>query len=211
MIDAQFLDVVEYDEALELMHSLRDQRLKDQIPDTILYLQHPPVITMGRRPALEDLKLGVNEIKDRGISFIQTDRGGKLTYHGPGQLVIYFIFSLAKRKLAIDEMVFKVEEGLRLYLETLGIEALRDKKNPGLWLGNKKIAQLGLHVHKQITTHGAAVNINCDLQPFTYMIPCGIEGAMATSVLLETKKNGDLKNAAKNLHKIYLKVFDLSK
>lgn len=208
MIQSRFLGTVAYQAALELMNQLRSERLQNIISDQLLFFEHPPVITMGRRDASGDFVLSPEEIRQKGIDLVQTDRGGKLTYHGPGQLVIYFIFDIAARKLPIDKFVWLAEEGLRLLLADYDIVAKRDKKNPGLWLGNKKIASLGFHIHKGITTHGIALNVWNDLTPFSFMVPCGVAEAAVTSVLLETGKKEALQKVGKKLLKVYGDVFE---
>lgn len=201
-----FLGMVPYAEALARMQALREDRLKDHIPDTILFLEHPAVITMGRRAAQDDLKVGIDQLRDRGIEFVKTDRGGRLTYHGPGQLVGYFIINLRQRGISIQKLVWFVEEGMKQYLHDLGIIADRDCINPGLWVGAQKIASLGFHVHRDVTTHGIALNLYNDLTPFSYMIPCGVSGREITSVLKETGKQVSLERSGLDLIEIYKKL-----
>lgn len=207
-IQARFLPgLISYSQAMELMEKLRVERTKGEIPDQILFLEHPPIITMGRRPAQQDLKLSIVELQKKGIDFIETDRGGKLTYHGPGQLVIYFIFDLNQRALSIADFVWKAEEGLKLYLKTLDILVERDPQNPGLWIGLQKIASVGFHIQKGITTHGVALNLTCDLTPFSYMVPCGIPSTIPTSVLLQTGKHVSVLEAGQTLQTCYVQIF----
>lgn len=156
---------------------------------------------------MDDLKITLAEIEKKGIEFVKTDRGGKLTYHGPGQLIGYFIVNIQARKLSIEEMVWKAEEGIRLFLEGEGVTASRDKKNPGLWVGREKIASLGFHVERGVTTHGIALNLTNDLTPFNYMIPCGVSDAGVTSVLKLTGRTLSIEEAGKKLAQIYKKIF----
>ncbi len=202
-IEFKFLGLLNYQESYDLQIRLRDQRLKNEIPDHILFLEHPPVITMGRRPSHEDLKVSREELFKKGISFVETDRGGKLTYHGPGQLVIYFIVDIEKRGLKISEMVWKVEEGIRLMLHELRIAAVRDERNPGLWVGHNKIASIGLHVHKGVTTHGASLNVHGDLSPFSLFTPCGLAQVGMTSIKKEINTDYHLKECAHRLESIF--------
>lgn len=202
-----FLGLTPYSEALKKMHQLRDARLLNKITDQLLFLEHPPVITMGRRELGKDFKMDPAHFKKLGIDLIETDRGGKLTYHGPGQLVVYFIFNIAKRGLKIGDLVWKAEEGILKLLVEKGIRAHRDKRNPGLWIGNDKIASLGFHVHRGVTTHGVALNINNDLKPFSYFTPCGLVGAGVTSMSLLTGKKFALKEISFILQSHYESLF----
>lgn len=195
-----------YAQALELMNDLKAKRLASLIPDTLLFLEHPPVITSGRRPSEDDLHLTPEELNQKGITFIKTDRGGKLTYHGPGQLVIYFIINIEERGWSVEDLAFKVEEGLRLFAEECGVTTTRDARNHGLWVGNNKIASIGFHITKGVTTHGAALNIEPDLSPFEMMIPCGIEGAGATSLKKEGGQILTIENSAARLAAIYSQI-----
>lgn len=201
--ESKFLGRIPYSKGVELMNQLRSRRLENKISDTLLFLEHDPVITMGRRESENDLRLTKKELYKKGIGFVKTDRGGKLTYHGPGQLVGYFIFNIEKLGYGIDKFVWQVEEGLRLLLESYCIYAIRDQKNPGLWIKNKKIVSLGFHVHKGVTTHGIALNVHCNLTPFTYMVPCGVEGRGVTSMLKEINIRLDIKEIALKLKNHY--------
>lgn len=189
------------------MNTLKSRRIQNEISDTLLFLEHPPVITMGRRESSGDLKISADEIARNGIEFVKTDRGGKLTYHGPGQLIGYFIFNISQKKWSIEEMVWKAEEGIRLFLESHGVKATRDSQNPGLWIGKEKIASLGFHVERGVTTHGIALNLTADLKPFDYMVPCGLPDRGVTSLLLQTGHSPALKESAQMLTVIYQKLF----
>lgn len=204
------LGILPYLEALKVMNEKRNQRLSGQISDEILFLEHPPVITMGRRFSKNDLHVSKEELLKKGIDFIETDRGGRLTYHGPGQLVGYFIVYLEERSLSIGDMVWKTEEGIRLLLKEYGIEAVRDARNPGLWVDNLKISSLGFHVHRGVTTHGMSLNISNDLKPYTYFIPCGVEGGGVTSFLQLKGEKIALKELSSKLADYYQLLFQKS-
>ena len=204
MFESQFLGCIPHNQAHHLMQELHEKRQRNLLPDQILFLEHPPVITSGKRPAEDDLKLTRLELQQKGVDFIQTDRGGKLTYQGPGQLVIYFIFKLSS---SIEKFVHQVEEGIRLLLLEEGIHTERDPENPGLWMGKSKIASIGLHVSRSITTHGAAVNFSPDLKHFDYFIPCGLPTAGVTSIKKELGKSPTVEEGAKKLKKIYEEIF----
>lgn len=206
-IQVQFLGCRPYKDALETMHDLRDRRLQNQISDQILFLEHPSVITRGRQHSWDDLIESPKQIKSKDIDLIETDRGGRLTYHGPGQLIIYFVMNIRERGLSIGDLVWRVEEGIRLYLDKIGICAERDSKNPGMWIGRKKIASLGFHVHRFVTTHGVSLNVHGDLTPFSYMIPCGLSGVHVTNILEEKGEKKDLWDVGRQLVKHYSRVF----
>ncbi len=207
----KFLGLVPYQEASRLMADYHAQRLQGKIPDTFLFLEHPPIVTMGRRNSQADLHVSTEFLKEQGVDFIETDRGGRLTYHGPGQLVVYFIVDinqrkLSQRKLSIEKLVYLVEEGLKNLLQSYGITANRDERNPGIWVGNEKIASLGFHVSRGVTTHGLALNVMNDLTPFSYFTPCGIPTAGVTSMQSQTSKKYDVKEVANRLKSEFEKL-----
>ena len=182
------LGTVEYREALSLQERIRAARQEDEIPDVLLLLEHWPVYTRGRRSAPGELPMGEEWYLMQGIEIVETDRGGKLTYHGPGQLVGYPI-------VRVDDVVAYVrllEDALVAALGDEGLEArARPEDGPdftGVWVGERKIASIGVHVARGVTTHGFAVNIENDLQPFGWVVACGLEGVQMTSLIKETRR-----------------------
>ena len=171
MITCSDLGIVPYEEALAWQKKLADLRRKDLVADQLLLLEHPPVYTMGRRDAGTDLLIEPETLKSSGVNVVKTDRGGRMTYHGPGQLVGYLIFKLHD---SVPGFVWKIEECLLRTLAKFQLDAERDPAHPGLWVGRSKIAALGLHIEKGISTHGFSLNVTCDLAPFTHIHPCGI-------------------------------------
>lgn len=176
------LGCLPYQEALQLQKQFAVKRRKKEIPDHLLLVEHPPVYTFGKRDATEDLLMTEDWLKQQGIDIIKTDRGGRVTYHGPGQLVGYLIFGVNG---PIPRLVSLIEETLIRVLSHFKISGERDKDYPGLWVKNEKIAALGLHIDRGITTHGFSLNINCDLTPFGYIHPCGIKDRGVTSLRKE--------------------------
>jgi lipoyl(octanoyl) transferase len=176
---------VEYREASALQERLRTARLQDAIPDVLLLLEHPPVYTLGRRSGDADLPMGEDWYLAQGIDVMRTNRGGKLTYHGPGQLVGYAIMR------ADDVLAFvrTMERAMIAALADEGLEArARTDEGPnftGAWVGERKIASIGVHVARGVTTHGFAVNVENDLQPFEWVVPCGLPQVRMTSVTAE--------------------------
>jgi lipoyl(octanoyl) transferase len=181
------LGLIPYDEARTLQRRLEGARQADEIPDVLLLLEHPPVYTKGKRSDPGELGMGEDWYRMQGIEVTETDRGGRVTYHGPGQLVGYPIVSLRPYGDNVHEYVRKLE---RLMIDSLGgfgIEAEVIDGLTGVWVGGRppegrKIGSIGVHVSRGVTTHGFAININNDLQPFEWIVPCGIDGVRMTSV-----------------------------
>jgi lipoyl(octanoyl) transferase len=181
------LPTIEYREALALQERVRAARQQDLIGDTLLLLEHPPVYTRGRRSDARELPLGEDWYRARGIDIVDTDRGGKLTYHGPGQLVGYPI-------MRIDDVIAylrTMEQAIVAALADAGIAAhARPDDGPdftGVWTAaDRKIASIGVHVARGVTTHGFAINVHNDLEPFAWVVACGLDGVRMTSVVEET-------------------------
>ncbi len=176
------LGLTPYAEAVDLQERLRAARQAELLPDVMLLLEHPPVYTRGRRSQPGELPLGAAWYRDQGIEIVDTDRGGRVTYHGPGQLVGYPIMR------ATDVIVYlrTMEQAIIGALAEEGLEAgLRDGLT-GVWVEDRKIASIGVHFSRGVTTHGFAVNVENDLDPFAWVVPCGIDGVRMTSVGCET-------------------------
>jgi lipoate-protein ligase B len=182
------LGTVEYREALALQERIRSARQADELPDILLTLEHWPVYTRGRRSAPGELPMGEDWYLMQGIDIVQTDRGGKVTYHGPGQLVGYPIV----RVHDVVAYVRTLEQALAAALAEEGISARgRPDEGPdytGVWVEDRKIASIGVHVALGVTTHGFAVNVENDLQPFGWVVACGLEGVQMTSIVKETRR-----------------------
>jgi lipoyl(octanoyl) transferase len=180
------LGTIEYREALELQERVRAARQADELPDVLLTLEHYPVYTRGRRSAPGELPMGEQWYLAQGLDIVDTDRGGKVTYHGPGQLVGYPIVRVED----VVAYVRALERALVAALEHEGIAArARPEDGPdftGVWAQDRKIASIGVHVARGVTTHGFAVNVENDLQPFSWIVPCGLDGVQMTSIMKET-------------------------
>jgi len=176
------LGLVPYPDALSLQARLRERRQADAVPDALLLLEHPPVYTKGRRTEPADLPMGEDWYRLQGVEVEETDRGGRVTYHGPGQLVGYPIM----RVDSVPEYVATMERAIVAALADEGIEAGVRPGLTGVWAGERKIGSIGVHVSRGVTTHGFAINVENDLQPFEWIVPCGIEHVRVTSVLKET-------------------------
>jgi lipoyl(octanoyl) transferase len=171
-----------------LQERIRTARQRDQVPDVMLLLEHWPVYTRGRRSAAGELPMGEDWYRMQGIDTVETDRGGKVTYHGPGQLVGYPIVRVDD----VVEYVRTLERALVAALAEEGVSArARAAEGPdytGVWVEERKIASIGVHVAQGVTTHGFAVNVENDLQPFSWIVPCGLEGVRMTSLIKETRR-----------------------
>jgi len=186
------LGIVEYREAYALQERVRGARQAEAIPDTLLLLEHPPVYTRGRRSEPGELAMGEDWYRLQGIDIVDVDRGGKVTYHGPGQLVGYPI-------MRIDDVmafVHTMEDAIASALAEEGIQA-RSRPDDGVeytgaWVGHRKIASIGVHVAKGVTTHGFAVNVDNDLQPFEWVVACGLPEVRMTSITKETGRGDHL-------------------
>ncbi len=178
------LGLVPYSEAWELQRSVAGAVSQGALPDTVLLLEHPPVVTLGRRT--EDGELHVPA--DAEVEIVQTDRGGKSTYHGPGQLVCYQIFDLTRHGQDVKKYCRDLEEALIRTLGAFGLDATRIEGLTGIWLERppRKIASIGIHISKWVTTHGYALNVDLDPAPFTeWITACGIDDAQFTTIARE--------------------------
>ncbi len=206
--------LVPYGEAFETQRRLVEARQVGEIPDVLLLLEHPPTYTRGRRSDAEELPMGVEWYEAQGIEVHETDRGGRVTYHGPGQLVAYPIVSLKPYGDDVHEYVRRLERVAIESLATHGVEAGTIEGLTGVWTKGapppggrrdenralsaeigpsaEKIGSIGVHVSRGVTSHGLAVNVNNDLQPFEWVVPCGISGCRVTSLSRELGAEQDL-------------------
>jgi lipoyl(octanoyl) transferase len=202
--------IIPYEEARETQRRLAERRQRDEIADVLLLLEHPPVYTRGRRSSPEELPMGAQWYEMQGIEVRDTDRGGRVTYHGPGQLVAYPIVSLRPYG---DDVLAYVRRLERVTVEALaehGVEAGPIDGLTGVWTRERKIGSIGVHVSRGVTTHGLAVNISNDLQPFEWIVPCGIEGVAMTSLSRELGSAQDLGAFADTVAARFEAVYDRS-
>ena len=176
---------VPYREAAELQERLRDRVIAGELPDLMLLLEHPPVYTLGRRSEPGDLSLSEDFCRERGIDVVRTERGGKLTYHGPGQLVGYPIVHVSDVRAYVHTM----ERSIAAALREAGVDGRgRSGEGPqyaGVWAGERKIASIGVHISRGVSMHGFAVNVDNDLAPFGWVVPCGMPDVRMTSMAAE--------------------------
>ena len=187
---------ISYEKAMNFLEK-RVQGIKDNKNRELLWiLEHPITYTAG-------IRFNNNDILDKKIKIIKTNRGGKITLHNPGQKIIYFVLNLNKRKKDIRKLINMVELSIIQFLKLYDIKGIKDKKNIGIWVKGKKIAAIGLRISRWIVYHGCAVNINNDLKPYLKIIPCGLDNQKITSVYKERKKN--FKNIENKLIDIFEK------
>lgn len=176
------LGLVDYAAAFRLQAEKVAQRKAGAIPDTLLLLEHPHVYTLGRNANRENLLAPPDWLAARGVQVFDTDRGGDITYHGPGQLVGYPILDLTQHRRDISWYMRSLEEVLIRAARDFGIEAGRSPGAPGVWVEDKKLVAMGVHVSRWITSHGFAFNVSTDLSYFERIVPCGLRGRGVTSL-----------------------------
>jgi lipoate-protein ligase B len=196
---------VDYADAYALQDELRAARQAGDIPDALLLLEHPPVYTKGRRSEKADLPMGDDWYRTQGIEVADTNRGGRVTYHGPGQLVGYPIMQITD----VIAFVRTMERAIITALADEGIEACVRDGLTGVWVGERKIGSIGVHVSRGVTMHGFAINVDNDLQPFEWIVPCGIDGVRMTSVYVETKRTGEMRCFRKRMAWRFADAFGL--
>jgi len=190
---AVFMDlgIMEYKRALEFQIKTLEEGIgKPFSLDRIFFVEHPPVFTLGKRGGEENLTVSREFLASRGIHLVQTDRGGNITYHGPGQAVLYPIVDLEAKRMGVKDFVWGLEEIMKQTALDFHIQAGRNSLNHGLWVGNAKIGSVGLSIKKGISFHGLAMNINLDLEPFSWINPCGLSHISVTSVKNELQRAG---------------------
>jgi lipoyl(octanoyl) transferase len=180
-----------YGEVLELQRELCRRRVRgDEQEDVLLLVEHDPVITLGRGTRATSLPLAPAELERRGVPVVEVERGGDVTYHGPGQLVGYPIIRLTEHREDLHWYLRSLEASLILALGRLGVESERRPGLTGVWTGGRKIASIGIHVKQWVTFHGFALNVTTDLSAFDLIVPCGIDGVVMTN-LAEELRRGD--------------------
>jgi lipoate-protein ligase B len=195
------LDKVEYERALEMQLGLVKLRKNGMARDTLILVEHPPVITVGKdghKENFENLK----------IKPFFIERGGDVTYHGPGQLVVYFIFNLTRRGRDLHLFMQTIQEGIIAAMKQIGIKTEKGDEHTGVWVGKNKIASIGVAVKNWISYHGAAINLNTDLNDFTQINPCGLDAGIMISAEKLKKKKIDIEDFKNILLAKYSELFD---
>ncbi len=202
------LGVVSYSEGLALQGRLHGEVVEAARPDTLVILEHPHVFTLGRRGDESDVLIGADELARLGVEMRHTDRGGEVTYHGPGQLVGYPIVDLRRWGGGPLKYVRTLERVVIEVLRTFGIEAASEGRPTGVWVGERKIAAIGVKVGRRVTTHGFALNVCTDLSYFDHIVPCGMADAEVTSVSAELGREVSVDEAAPAVIEAFSRAFE---
>jgi lipoyl(octanoyl) transferase len=203
------LGLVDYAGGLRLQRERVAARKAGVIPDTLLLLEHPHVYTLGRNAKKDNILLSVEQLTTRGAQVFEIDRGGDVTYHGPGQLVGYPILDLAQHRRDIAWYMRSLEEVLIAVARDYGIEAGRLAGAPGVWVGNDKLAAMGVHISRWVTSHGFAFNVNTDLHYFDWIVPCGLRDKGVTSLQKLLGRQVGTDEVAERVVRHFVEVFDL--
>ncbi|SPE31194.1 Octanoyltransferase [Acidobacteriia bacterium SbA2] len=203
------LGLVDYADGLSLQRERVAARKAGVIPDTLLLLEHPHVYTLGRNARKDNILLSTEQLAARGAQVFEIDRGGDVTYHGPGQLVGYPILDLTQHRRDIAWYMRSLEEVLIGAARDYGIEAGRLAGAPGVWVGNDKLAAIGVHISRWVTSHGFAFNVNTDLRYFEWIVPCGLRDKGVTSLRKLLGRRVDIDEVAEKVVHHFGKVFEL--
>jgi lipoate-protein ligase B len=199
-----------YGEILEMQRALAAERIAGARPDTLLLVEHDPVVTLGRSTKREHLLLSEKALAARGIELFDIERGGDVTFHGPGQLVGYPIFDLQQHRQDLHWYLRQVEQSLIDALATYDITGRRVEKYTGVWVENRKIASIGVHARSWVTWHGFALNVSTDLSYFDMMVPCGIPQVTMTSIARELGRAVSMEEVVDRVVTAFTSVFDLT-
>lgn len=182
------LGVIPYRTAWEFQESLQSKRQEGETEDTIIFCEHPPVFTVGKQECSEDW-LSASELIERdNIEIVNCNRGGRITYHGPGQLVVYFIVDIKNYSEGVKDFVSLVERTCLDALFYVGVKGDLNENHPGIWIGKKKIVAIGFNISRGISMHGIAMNVNPEMAHYRHIVPCGIKNMGVTSLAEEMKK-----------------------
>jgi len=180
------LGLIDYRKAWALQEKLVAARVGARLErDIVLFLEHPSVFTLGRRGGMDNLLVAENFLKNAGMPVVQVERGGFITYHGPGQIVVYPIINLHTRRIGVKDFVAAMEEAMIRTAAAWNIEATRNPINSGVWVGTNKMGSIGIALRRGVSFHGLAFNVNLDLTPFSWIRPCGLQGVGMTSMAKE--------------------------
>lgn len=210
LLEARWLGTVPYAEALELQKQLVEQRKLDSIPDQLLLLEHPPVITLGvkTRDDRSHIVASAETLEEQGVEVVESGRGGDVTYHGPGQLVGYPIIDLKPDRCDVHRYVRDLEEVVIQAVATLGVSAHRLSRLTGVWVGDNKLAAIGVRIARWVTSHGFALNVTTKLDHFSLIVPCGITDKGITSLQLLTGESLTVESVIPAISDAFGSVFE---
>ncbi len=214
------LGLIDYAEAWEYQKQLFDKTLEaksrgEKTENFLLFCEHPHVYTLGKSGNRENLLVSEQWLRDHGVSFYHTDRGGDITYHGPGQVVGYPIFDLDNFELSVKEFVFDIETVLIRAIKRYGLHGARLERATGVWIDagikgkERKIAAIGMRIHQKVSMHGFALNVNTDLKYFEYINPCGFTGRGTTSLQKELHRTVDMTAVKQAVIKEFETIFEV--
>jgi lipoyl(octanoyl) transferase len=206
---AGYLGLVEYQSGLKLQEILHQRRRENSNPDVLLLLEHEPVYTIGRFGSEEDIIVPRSTLFAEKISVINTSRGGKITFHGPGQLVGYPILNLRQLGIGVRDYVSLLEDVVIRLLGDFGIRGEKVDLHPGVWVGGRKVCSIGINVSQDVTTHGFALNVNTNLDYFEYIKPCGLSGKDITSMAVVLGHYVSFNDVVEGVIEQFAHVFDM--
>ncbi len=204
------LGTKDYKEVWKLQLNLHNSRVKGLIPDTLILVEHNPVITIGKSGARENLLVSTQELENMGIEFYRVERGGDATFHGPGQIVGYPVFDIKNGLAGIRPFIERIEGVIIRVLEDFGISAKRREKMIGVWTDYGKICSIGIAVRRWVSFHGFALNVNTDLKYFGYINPCGFRQLRMTSMAEILKERVDLSRVKQSIADHFVGLFKKS-
>jgi lipoate-protein ligase B len=201
---------IDYGDAWKLQNDLVAARINGTLSsDTVLLLEHPAVFTLGRRGGRDHLLVSEDFLRESKIPIVHVERGGNITFHGPGQLVVYPIIDFRSRRIGVEDYVAALEEVMLRTVRAWGIAAERNPANRGIWVGRRKMGSIGIAIRKGFSFHGLALNVNIDLTPFTWIQPCGLQGVCMTSMKQELGEKlpmDDVRNVLKDHLQSFLRL-----
>ena len=202
------LNITDYQEIYDLQRSIALKKQNgDLTDDFVFFLEHKSVFTLGKRGGKENLTVSEEFLKEKGVDIVHVERGGNITYHGEGQIIVYPVIDIKKFGFSVRDYVSNLEEIMIRTSSDFGVKVKGDDDNRGAWVGNKKIGSVGIAVKRNIVFHGLSLNVNPDLTPFTWINPCGLEGVSITSIAKELGIEIDLSDAYNKIITNSQKVF----
>ncbi|MGA1795615.1 MAG: lipoyl(octanoyl) transferase LipB [bacterium] len=205
------LPVVDYKEVWDLQHSLVTARKEGSLDrDVVILTEHNPVYTSGRRAGLENLRVTGDFLRTKGISIIRIERGGDITFHGPGQIVIYPIIDLRRAGIGVADLIDRLEEVMLRAAADYGVTAMRSPLNRGVWVGQKKLGSVGIAIRRGISFHGASLNVMNSLEAFSWINPCGLKGIEMTSIAQEISGTVRMEEIRENVKRHTESVFGVT-